>query len=74
MALGRSSCSRQILKSEFFTVHAVELRSAHTIAVPRSIALGPHFVHLSWRPLHLVYRRTTRGVLQFRAKSLASNV
>jgi hypothetical protein len=39
-ALGRSSCWRQILKSDFFKVRSVELRSAHVIVVAGSIALG----------------------------------
>jgi hypothetical protein len=39
-ALGKSSCWRQILKSDFFKVRSVELRSADIIVVPGSIALG----------------------------------
>ena len=38
--IGRASCWRQILKSGFFKVRSAELRSAHIIVVPGSIALG----------------------------------
>jgi hypothetical protein len=35
--LGRSSCWRRILKSDFFTTRSLELRSAHIVVVPGSV-------------------------------------